>query len=97
MKRASISEAKNGLSALLDRVRQGHTVVIEDRGVPVARLEPVVLDGDADGRLARLQRQGAVRAPLVTLSAAWLKTRPPRLLKGRKASAIVLEERSASR
>ena len=97
MKRASISEAKNGLSALLDRVRQGQTVVIEDRGVPVARLEPIVLAHDADGRLGRLQRQGAVRAPAGRLSAAWLKRKPPRLVKGRKGSDIIIEERSASR
>jgi prevent-host-death family protein len=97
MKRASISEAKNGLSALLDRVRQGQTVVIEDRGVPVARLEPIVPADDADGRIARLQRQGAVRAPVGRLSAAWLKAKPPRLIKGRKASEIILEERDSSR
>ena len=63
MKRASITEAKNGLSALVDQVRHGQTVVIEDRGVPVARLEPVVAPGGkaADGRAARLVRQGVVR------------------------------------
>jgi prevent-host-death family protein len=65
MKRANISEAKNALSALLDRVRQGATIVIEDRGVPVARLEPVAAGTDPEGRLAlqmrRLLRRGAHR------------------------------------
>ena len=75
-------------------MRQGNTVIIEDRGVPVARLEPVILADDADGRVARLQRQGVVRAPSGVLSPTWLKARPPRLLKGR---TIVLEERAASR
>lgn len=97
MKRASISEAKNGLSALLDRVRQGASVIIEDRGVPVARLEPIAGGADPDGRLARLERQGLIRPPLRALPAAWLKARPPRLLKGRNASDIVLAERSEGR
>jgi len=32
--------AKDGLSALLDRVKAGETILIMDRGVPVAGLEP---------------------------------------------------------
>lgn len=41
MQRASITEAKNNLSALIDRVRGGETVLICDRNRPVARLQPV--------------------------------------------------------
>ncbi len=40
MQRATATEAKDGLSALLDRVKAGKTILIMDRGVPVARLEP---------------------------------------------------------
>jgi prevent-host-death family protein len=96
MKRASVSQAKNGLSALLDRVRNGHTVVIEDRGVPIARLEPIT-SGEPDGRRARLERRGLVRPPSTLLSETWLETRPPRLLKGRKASDVVIDERRGGR
>lgn len=39
MRSASMSEAKNGLSALLDEVRRGETVLITRRGKPVARIE----------------------------------------------------------
>ena len=97
MKRASVSQAKNGLSALLDRVRHGHTVVIEDRGVPIARLEPIIGSGDSEGRGARLERQGLVRPPARALSDAWLDRRPPRLLKGRRGSEIVIAERREGR
>ena len=38
MKKASITEAKNNLSALIDRVKAGASVLIVDRGRPVARL-----------------------------------------------------------
>jgi prevent-host-death family protein len=63
MKTATITEAKNQLSALIDRVRHGETVVITDRGRPVARLQSVVSDAAADpaGRLARLERRGLLR------------------------------------
>jgi prevent-host-death family protein len=70
---ASISELKNRLSAYLDRVRAGETVVVTDRGIPVARLEPT---GDVAARVGRLEREGLVRpgrgkAPrLDTLAAA---------------------------
>jgi len=79
MKRASVTEAKNRLSALLDRVRHGETVLIEDRGVPVAQLTPVVgSEAGADqGRLARLERQGRVRPPRVRAVASRLLLSPP--------------------
>lgn len=60
MHRASISEAKNKLSALLDRVRAGETILILDRGTPVAKLAPAQ-DVPDDARLARLERAGIVR------------------------------------
>ena len=97
MKRASVSEAKNGLSALLDRVRHGDSVVIEDRGIPIARLEPITGGGERDGRRARLERRGLVRPPTAALSDRWLESRVPRLLKGRKGSEIVIEERRSGR
>ena len=37
----TITEAKNGLSALIDRVQAGESIIILERGRPVARLEPV--------------------------------------------------------
>jgi len=46
MQRASITDAKNNLSALIDRVRRGETVLICDRNRPVARLQPI---GPGDG------------------------------------------------
>jgi prevent-host-death family protein len=99
MKRASISETKNRLSALLDRVRQGQTVIIEDRGLPVARLEPIVAAGtEPEGRLARLERQGIVRRTgSATLRSSFFRTRPPRRAGKRAASAILIDERREGR
>ena len=64
MKTATVTEAKNSLSALIDRVKSGETVTILDRGTPVARLEPVVTHADQDGRLLRLSRSGIIRMPM---------------------------------
>ena len=41
MKTATLTEAKNRFGSLIDLVRGGETITILDRGVPVARLEPV--------------------------------------------------------
>jgi prevent-host-death family protein len=57
---AGISELKNRLSAYLDKVRAGETVLVLDRGVPIAELTPTN-DVSGDERLARLVRKGIVR------------------------------------
>jgi prevent-host-death family protein len=99
MKRASITEAKNSLSALIDRVRHGQAVIIEDRGVPVARLESVAGDerGRSEGRLARLERQGLARRPSARTPSQVLAAPPPRVRRGRTLSAALLAERAESR
>lgn len=65
MKRATISETKNRLSALLEYVKRGEEVLILDRTVPVARIVPVARVGprDQESRLADLERRGVVRRP----------------------------------
>jgi prevent-host-death family protein len=99
MKRASITEAKNRLSALIDRVRHGETVVIEDRGVPVARLESVLSTTATagEGRLARLERQGLVRRPTATPPKRILAAPPPRPRGGARLSETLLAEREDGR
>lgn len=94
----SITEAKNRLSALLDRVRAGETVVITDRGVPVARIEPVAArDDDDEGRLDRLERAGLIErrgGPIPE----WIFAEPPvPLPEGVSAVTMLLEERRSSR
>jgi len=99
MKRASITDAKNRLSALIDRVRHGETVIIEDRGVPVARLESVLAAerGRSEGRLARLERQGLVRRPSARPPAGVITSPPPTRRGSKPLSAVIIEERSGSR
>jgi prevent-host-death family protein len=95
---ATITEAKNGLSALIDRVRAGESVLIVDRGTPVARLESAVSAApDAEGRIARLERTGAVRAARKAPAIELLSTSPPSPRSGASAVAALLEERREGR
>lgn len=61
MEKATISELKNRLSAYLDKVRAGHTVLVYDRSQPIARIERVEGSEPACDRLVRLERAGLVR------------------------------------
>ncbi len=95
---ATITEAKNGLSALIDRVRTGESVLIMDRGTPVARLESAVsASPDAEGRVARLERAGAVRAARKPPATELLSTSPPRMQAASSAVAALIEERREGR
>ena len=98
MKKASISEAKNNFSALIDSVKGGSPVLIVDRGRPVARLEPVSVAGvKDDSRLARLVREGTVRPARGSAPSRLIASAPPRPRKGASAVRARLEERRVGR
>ena len=98
MKKVSITEAKNSLSALIDGLKTGSPVLIVDRGRPVARLEPVTSSKeDDDGRLARLIRSGVVRPGRGKLPRWLLTEEPPRLKGGASVLEALLEERREGR
>ena len=98
MKKASITEAKNNLSALIDSVKGGSPVLIVDRGRPVARLEPVSASRpDDDSRLGRLVREGVVREARRSVPKDLLATKPPRLKKGASGVRTLLEDRRHGR
>ncbi len=99
MKKASITEAKNRLSALIDGVKKGSPVLIVDRGRPVARLEPVTSLGEVEqhGRLSRLIREGIVRPGRTPLSSSLFIAQPPRPRRDTSAVAALVAERRESR
>lgn len=53
-------ELKARLGTYLRRVRHGRTLVVTDRGQPVAELRPLGPSGDAAAVLAKLKAAGAV-------------------------------------
>jgi prevent-host-death family protein len=95
---ASVSEAKNKLSALLAKVKAGETVLILDRGRPVARLEPATSAGDDEARIARLERAGIARRPKnPPLPADFFDKNPPiELPPGVSVLEALLDERRES-
>jgi len=99
MKKVSITEAKNSLSALIDGLKGGARVLIVDRGRPVARLEPVTSVGkdEQDGRLSRLVRDGVVRPGRAPLPRSFFSDALPRLKGEASAVAALLEERREGR
>ncbi len=99
MKTASITEAKNSLSALIDGLKSGSPVLIVDRGRPVARLEPVVGSAQEkqDGRLSRLLRDGVIRPRRSDLPRALFSNQPPHSRAGASAVDALIEERREGR
>ena len=98
MKRANISTTKNNLSKLIDEVRGGESIVIMDRDVPVARLEPVGGLDQFSGRIPALARDGIVSLPLAQLDTRqFLAREKAQLTGGASAVDAVLEERAEGR
>lgn len=98
MRVATITEAKNRLSALLDLVRGGETILIVDRGVPVARLESAAATGDdVDGRVARLERAGLARRGTAPPPRELILSDPPEPARGGSVVEALIEERREGR
>jgi prevent-host-death family protein len=93
MKTATITEVKNQLSAIIDRVKAGESVVVTDRGQPVATIEPVRADADQAAWLRRLERSGTVRP------ASKSPSPPPTRLPSANGSAVeaLINERRSGR
>ena len=94
MKRVSISELKNQLSAYLQSVRGGETVVVYDRSRPVARIDRVA-DQDDEDRVAQLQRTGQLAPPVDPLPLDLLRSPAPRASKS--VLNALIEEREEGR
>jgi prevent-host-death family protein len=83
-------ELKTRLGTYLQQVRQGRTLVVTDRGEPVAELKPLHSTSDEDSKLERLKALGAVtraeRRPLAPF-------RPIRARGGRSVSDAIVTDR----
>jgi prevent-host-death family protein len=99
MRKATITETKNQLSALIDRVRHGETIVITDRGRPVARLVSALTGAaeDPEGRLARLERRGGLRLATAPPPRALIMKKLPKTRKPSGVLDALLDERREGR
>ena len=92
MIRATISEVKDGMNAYLRRVKAGESVLVMERGTPIARIVPVGLDAeggketdsaDKEAKGARLEASGHRDSPR------------PRKSPGRTGAALALGRRDS--
>ncbi len=83
-------ELKTRLGTYLRQVRKGRTLVVTDRGRPVAELKPI--DVDADGELRRLDEL-VLLGILSRDSHSPLAQRRPLRISGRPLSGTVVENR----
>jgi prevent-host-death family protein len=95
MKVVSITDAKNGLSAYLERVRAGETVLITERGVPIARLGPIATSEDPVGRRSRLVRAGLARSGTGSMPRSLKEAPATAMPDGESIVDVVLEERAS--
>jgi prevent-host-death family protein len=97
MTTASITQAKSNLSKLIKKVRHGESVLILDRNIPVARLEPLPAGSrEADeATLAQLERRGLLKRGAGKLPRDFFKL--PRLKFKKSLVEAILEERREAR
>jgi prevent-host-death family protein len=83
-------ELKNRLGKYLRLVRQGETIVITDRGEPVAELRPLEpARSDLTKKLQRLVARGSISLPKRDIRSV----RPPLRLPGVSLSDAIAEDR----
>lgn len=99
MHRASISDVKNGLSSYVDLVREGETVVITDRGRPVAQLVPAARSrhAETDERRAGLEGRGVLLRATTRAGKGFLERLPPLPKATGDVLEVLLEERREGR
>lgn len=96
MKSVSVSSAKNSLSALIREVRGGATVLITDRGVPVARLAPLVAVTGLTPAAVDLAQRGRLVLPEVSPDSSWMDCPAGVPREGASGVAALLADREES-
>lgn len=97
MTTVSVTEAKNNLSKLLKKVRHGQSILILDRKIPIARLEPLPSGSreSDEAKIAELVRRGLAKVGTGKLPKDfWTRPRPK--FRGSVVEAL-LEERREGR
>jgi prevent-host-death family protein len=98
---AGVADLKARLSEYLARVKSGEEVLVTERGKPVARLVPVVMETVANdeaetARLIAMEKEGLVRLGSGRLPEGFFEKERPKDPGGSLVEAV-LEEREKSR
>lgn len=86
-----ITELKSSLRETLDRVKAGESVLVTDRGEPIARIVPIEPEEE---RMARLVRSGVLRPPLRPLDESFWTLPRPEDPEGRVLSELLRQRGS---
>lgn len=98
MKIVSVGEAKNNFRALLTEVRRGETVLVTNRGKPIAQIMPCAPDELTDEAAGELVQQNIADPPQATLDMATFLAKPlTRLPEGCSAIRLITVERDGNR
>ena len=91
MERSSVGarELKTRLGRYLRRVREGRSIVVTDRGEPIAELRPIAPDTSVPAALLKLADRGAITLPTRPAIGAFT----PIHSDGPSASQAVIEDR----
>jgi prevent-host-death family protein len=92
MKKIGTRELKNRLSKYLNHVRAGETILVTDRGEPVARLIPAAPEGQPGKPVDEILRELEAAGHLRLGNGKFADFKPVRT-KGKPASRIIVEER----
>ena len=82
-------EFKTRLGTYLRRVQRGATLVVTERGRPVAEVRPIARVDDEDARLGELVAVGV----LARTSDAPMRSFKPVRVRGRSVSEVLAEDR----
>ena len=96
MQTTTVSRLKTSLSAYLRQVKAGETVVITERGRPIARLLPLASPASVPEHLRDLEAQGLLKRGRKTLPADFWDLPRPADPQGAVRKALV-REREESR
>ncbi len=99
MQSVSVTEAKAHLSRLLERVRQGESILLLHRGRPIARLEPVDQNASCPDarRFQHLVRSGLLTRATEPPDPEWLARPGPEAPEGAGLLAALLDDREEGR
>jgi len=99
MQTATISKLKNKLSAYIDLVKHGETVLIVDRHTPVAVLEssPSQITHNPDLRIKALERKGIIKPGRTSLPGSFFTEPLPRVKHGASTVQALIADREEGR
>lgn len=87
---AGVREVRDRFTKYLARVRSGETVVITDRGVPVAILKPPTAETTWEERKAQMVAEGLLIPAKRRTARPW---KPIHIPPGKPLSEIIIEDR----